>query len=195
MTERQVEAGQHICAMYFGVRERDNVLLPFLRDGLFRGQKCFAAIQEPDPGALIANLGERVEGRVDVPDSVARDQLEIKTSTDHILSAEDFDPVVIVEFWDTLVTSALRSGFDFVRLSAEARWWLPQLPSIGELFHYESELNRFTGRHPQAVLCLYDLSQYSESIVVDLLKTHPLVLLSGMALENPYYVPPDELIP
>ncbi|MCW2653788.1 MAG: protein kinase family protein [Mycobacterium sp.] len=65
---------------------------------------------------------------------------------------------------------------------------------MNDLFRYESELNRFTGKHPQAVLSMYDLSQYSESIVVDLLKTHPLILLSGMAFENPYYVLPEQLL-
>jgi hypothetical protein len=71
---------------------------------------------------------------------------------------------------------------------------MPQLPGVDALIRYESELNRFTARHPQAVLCMYDLNQYNESIVIDLLKTHPLVLLSGMALENPYFLTPDEFL-
>jgi hypothetical protein len=131
---------------------------------------------------------------VDVSNSIARRQLEVKTSTDRLLSPDDFDPSSIVEFWDATVKSALENGYDFVRLTAEANWWLPQLPGMHALLRYESELNRFTDRYPQAILCMYDLSQYNESIVVDLLKTHPLILLSGMALENPYYLAPDEVI-
>jgi hypothetical protein len=92
------------------------------------------------------------------------------------------------------VSTALTNGYPFVRLTAEASWWLPQLPGMDELFRYESELNRFTTRHPQAILCMYDLSQYTESIAIDLLKTHPLVLLSGMRIENPYYLTPDEFL-
>ena len=148
-----IDGGNHICAMYFGVRERDDVL-----------------------------------------GSIACDQLEIKTSTEHILSHDEFDPQEIIEFWDDRVSTALTNGYPFVRLTAEANWWMPQLPGIDDPFRYESELNRFTTKHPQAVLCMYDLSQYTESIVIDLLKTHPSVLLSGMRIENPYYLTPDEFL-
>jgi hypothetical protein len=102
------------------------------------------------------------------------------------------DPLAVIEFWDTSVKSALTNGFDFVRLTAEASWWMPQLPRLEDLISYESELNRFTAKHPQAMLCTYDPIQYNESIVLDLLKTHPMVLLSGIPIENPYYLTPDE---
>jgi hypothetical protein len=189
-----IEAGQHICAMYFGMRERDHVLLPFVGDGLSNGDKCFAAIQEPDSADLVSKLAAQLGTGVDVSEMIAGDQLEIMTSSEQLLSPDQFDPSTIVEFWDTTVKSALTNGFGFVRLVAEASWWMPQLPGVDALIRYESELNRFTARHPQAVLCMYDLSQYNESIVIDLLKTHPLVLLSGMALENPYFLTPDEFL-
>jgi hypothetical protein len=38
-----IGAGQHICAMHFGTRDRDQVVLPFLGDGLASGDKCFTA--------------------------------------------------------------------------------------------------------------------------------------------------------
>jgi hypothetical protein len=189
-----IDSRQHICATYFGVRERDDVLLPFLGDGLARGDKCFTAVQEPDSAPLLSKLATTLGAEVDVPNSIARQQLEVKTSADQLLSPDDFDPSTIVEFSDATVKSAIQNGYDFVRLTAEANWWLPQLPGMAALLRYESELNRFTGRCPQAILCMYDLGQYNESIVVDLLKTHPLILLSGMALENPYCLAPDDLI-
>jgi hypothetical protein len=32
----------------------------------------------------------------------------------------------------------------------------------------------------------------SESALLDLLRTHPKLLLGGLVLENPHYIPPDE---
>jgi hypothetical protein len=48
-------------------------------------------------------------------------------------------------------------------------------------------------KYPQMILCLYDLARLGGGMVVDLLKTHPKILLGGLVLENPHYLTPDEL--
>jgi hypothetical protein len=45
---------------------------------------------------------------------------------------------------------------------------------------------------PQVNLCLYDLTRCSGELIMDVLKTHPKVLLGGMIIDNPYYLEPDE---
>jgi hypothetical protein len=49
-----------------------------------------------------------------------------------------------------------------------------------------------SGEHPQVILCLYDLQRHGAGILLDLLTTHPKVLLGGIVLENPHYLSPDE---
>jgi hypothetical protein len=100
-----------------------------------------------------------------------------------VLTPEGFSIDEIVAFWDSNVKAALDAGFPFVRLGAEAGWWMPQMPGLDAFFRYESELKRFSGRYPQAILCMYDLEQYSENIVLDLLRTHPQVPMCGVPLE------------
>jgi hypothetical protein len=73
-------------------------------------------------------------------------------------------------------------------------WALRQMPGVEELVGYESRLNRFLPRYPQVILCLYELDQFSGEVLVDVLKTHPKVLLGGMVLDNPYYLEPDEFL-
>ena len=53
-----IEQGDHICAFYRGRDQRDDVLLPFLRDGLVQGHKCIAVMDDPDVGA-----GDRTRSR------------------------------------------------------------------------------------------------------------------------------------
>jgi hypothetical protein len=48
-------------------------------------------------------------------------------------------------------------------------------------------------RYPLVLLCLYDLDQLRGDLFVDILRSHPKVLLGSTVLENLYYVPPDEL--
>jgi hypothetical protein len=43
-------------------------------------------------------------------------------------------------------------------------------------------------------MCFYDLDRFPGDIVVDVLKTHPKVLMNNMVIENPYYVEPAEFL-
>ena len=44
------------------------------------------------------------------------------------------------------------------------------------------------------MLCLYDLDQFNGEVLIGILETHPLVLLAGMVMENPYYIEPDAIL-
>ena len=55
-------------------------------------------------------------------------------------------------------------------------------------------MNRYLPLYPQVVVCLYDIDRFGAGIIVNLLKTHPRMLVSGMLIENPYYLTPDELL-
>jgi hypothetical protein len=67
------------------------------------------------------------------------------------------------------------------------------VPDPDELMMLECEMNRFLPLFPQVVVCLYDIGRFGSGIIVDLLKTHPRMLIGGMLVENPYYTSPDEL--
>ncbi|MDQ1485877.1 MAG: hypothetical protein QOJ62_1570, partial [Actinomycetota bacterium] len=41
--------GDHLCAVYVGAHQRDEVLLPFLRAGLLAGDKCVAVVDDATP--------------------------------------------------------------------------------------------------------------------------------------------------
>ena len=59
---------------------------------------------------------------------------------------------------------------------------------------YEANINRLAAEYPQAVLCLYDLSLVGGGMMLDLLRTHPKLLLGGLLIENPHYLTPDEYL-
>jgi hypothetical protein len=41
---------------------------------------------------------------------------------------------------------------------------------------------------------LYDLNDFSGQLFVDIMRTHPKILLGSTVLENQYYVGPDEFL-
>jgi hypothetical protein len=101
----------------------------------------------------------------------------------------------MMAFWEDVVGTAMNGGrFDFARSVGEMTWSLGDIPGVDELVGYESKLNSFMPRYPQVILCLYDLDRFGGGIMVDMLKTHPKVLLGGMVLDNPNYLSPDEFL-
>ena len=41
---------------------------------------------------------------------------------------------------------------------------------------------------------MYDLAQFGADVAIDILRTHPLVILGETLYENAFYVPPDEFL-
>ncbi|HEY3259767.1 MAG TPA: MEDS domain-containing protein [Pseudonocardiaceae bacterium] len=185
-----VAPGDHICAFYPGLAERDEILIPYLREGLEAGNKCICVVDATDPEAVFALLGPDV----DLGSCLERRQLDVQRSEDTYLSGDSFSTEVMLDFWDRSIGEAIAGGFDFARAVGEMTWALRQLPGVEELMGYEARLNQFLPRYPQVILCLYELDRFSGEVLVDVLKTHPKVLMAGMVLDNPYYLKPEEFL-
>ena len=184
--------GDHVCAFYRGREERDEILIPYLRAGLQAGDKCVCIVDATDPSTVLRALSHEID---DVDRCVQCEQLEVRCSTDAYLRSGRFSTSEMLDFWQESVGAALGSGpFSFSRSVGEMTWALRDVPGVDELMGYESALNRFLPQYPQVILCLYDLHRFSGEVLVDLLKTHPRVLLFGRVLDNPNYLEPDEFL-
>jgi hypothetical protein len=184
-----VSPGDHICAFYLGERERDEMLLPYLQAGIRAGDKCVCLVDSTEPDAFLDHLRDGL----DVDACVASDQLEVKKSSDSYLVGGGFLGSAMIDFWKRSIDAALGTGrFEFFRAVGEMTWALRDAPGVDGLLSYESELNRFGRDDPQVILCLYDLHRFGGSIIVDLLKTHPKILLGGLVIDNPHFMSPDD---
>lgn len=178
--------GDHICAFYRGSDGRDETLLPFLKAGIEAGDLCTAVLDQVEPDEMLARLAD---------DESSVEGLDLLRSSEAYLSGGGFDKEAMIDFWDTSLSRGLADGrHRFARSCGEMSWSLQPLPGVDSLVEYESELNRFLPRYPQVIMCLYDLDLFDGQVVVDLLRTHPKLLLCGSLLDNPYYLEPDEFL-
>jgi hypothetical protein len=181
--------GDHICALYTGTAERDTILAAYLRHGLLRGDRCIAVV-DTDHGTLLDGIDD-----LDARACIASRQLDLLTSDQAYLRNGGFVGEDMLAFWNEYLVSALDEGpYRFARVAGETAWALREPPVVDELMRYESELNRFASRFPQCVMCFYDLQIFGGGILVDLLKTHPKLLIGGMVIDNPHCLSPDEFI-
>ena len=73
-------------------------------------------------------------------------------------------------------------------------WALLDLPGVEDLVEYETRVNYVIPKYDHAVICTYDLTKFGASVVMDALRTHPAVIIGGLLQENPFFVPPDQLL-
>jgi hypothetical protein len=186
----QLAPGDHVCAFYPSMAQRDEILIPYLSEGLEVGDKCIAVVDSSGPESVLAALG----AEVDLAPCLSRQQLDVQRSEETYLRGGGFSTEAMLDFWDGTIGGAMAGGFGFARAVGEMTWALRQLPGVEELVGYESRLNKFLPRYPQVILCLYALDSFSGEVLVDVLKTHPKVLIGGIVLDNPYYLEPDEFL-
>ncbi|MGA8330099.1 MAG: MEDS domain-containing protein [Mycobacterium sp.] len=186
----EAEVGDHICGLYAGQTQRDELVIPFLEAGLLAGDKCICVVDETDPAKIFTKLGRS-------PDTTAPDatkQLEVIRAADLYLRSGRFSADEIVGAWKAAIADAMYEGrFDLVR-AVETWSRRDVVPDMQELLLLESEMNRYLPLYPQVIVCLYDIDRFGAGIIVNLLKTHPRMLVGEMLIENPYYLTPEELL-
>jgi hypothetical protein len=184
-----LQPGSHVCAFYRGDDDRDRLLNGYLGAGLTAGDKCICIVDS-------LHTQERLAMRPDAEGGPGPHggQLDIHLPESTYLAGGGFTTSDMLTFWTEAIVRAGSDGSSFCRLAGEMTWALRDAPGVEHLVGYESELNRVTASYPVIVLCLYDLDRFSGEVVVNIVKTHPQVLIQGILVENPYYVRPDEYL-
>jgi hypothetical protein len=181
----RIQPGSHICALVAGRDHRDAILRPFLSEGMGAGHKCLVGLAEPNPWQTTRTLLPALD-----PERLrSAGQLDVLGTRDPQFSPDDFSVPAMLAFWATATDEAKAGGYEFARLTAEAHWWSPQLPHTDALIEYESALNAFVHDRDVAILCVYDIEEYGW-MLVDLMRSHPRVLINEVEFTNPYYTLP-----
>jgi hypothetical protein len=73
-------------------------------------------------------------------------------------------------------------------------WAAQDQSHVDDVIEFEARVNDVWLRHEDAVICTYHLGQFSGEEVMDIMRTHPMVILGGMLHQNPFYIPPGEFL-
>ena len=114
----EAEPGDHICGVFSGERERDQVLIPFLQAGLASGDKCICVIDGTSPEEIVATLGPGGEAAT----LTAGKQLEVIGAADMYLRSGRFSADEVIGAWKAAISDAMYAGqFDIVRAVRRGR--------------------------------------------------------------------------
>ena len=181
----------HVCAFFHSEEEEYRVLLPFVKEGLARGEKAFHIV---DPKLRDEHLDRLSSGGVDVASVEKNGQFELHHWHEVYLRDGRFDRDRMLACMQDVLEQSQRDGFPLARVMGHAEWASGDWPGVDDFLEYECRLNDIIPKHKDAVICLYNLTKCGGNLIIDVMRTHPMILLGGIVQENPFFVPPDEFL-
>ena len=183
---------RHVCAFFNSPQEEYATLLPFVRDGLERGERAYHVLparyrQE--------HLDQLRSAGIDVRAAQQRRQLEVATPEEVYLRNGRFSKEAMLEVIQEALKARPTLGFPLTRLIAHAEAVLQDGSGANEWIEYETRLNDVLPHYHDPVICTYDANLLNGAIAVDLLRTHPVAIIGGRLYENPFFVPPTKFLP
>lgn len=194
LTGSTLASRPHICAFFQSPDDEYRVLLPFIKEGLELGEK---AVHTVDPGRMDEHRQCLASAGIEVAALQKAGQLELRNWANTHLRGGQFDPQKTLSLFEEVAKDAKSKGFPLIRFITHMEWALETRMDADELLEYEAKTNELWLRQAgpvNPVICAYDLRKFRGDSVVDVMRTHPLVIIGGILQENPFFVPPEEFL-
>jgi hypothetical protein len=187
----QLGETRHVCAFFNSDEEEYRVLLPFIKDGFQCGHR---AIHVVNPDQRQDHLRRLAAVGIDTPAAEQSGQLEVRINTDVYLPGGQFDPDRMIAVFDQLANDNAKGAFPLSRICCRMDWVVEDRSHVDDVIEFESRVNNLWRRHDDAVICTYHLGKFGGDAVIDIMRTHPMVIIGGILQQNPFYIPPDEFL-
>jgi hypothetical protein len=182
---------RHVCAFFNSDDEEYRVLLPFIKDGFECGDK---AVHVVNPDQRQDHLQRLAAVGIDPTGAQQRGQFELRINTDTYLRDGIFDQDRMLEAFEQLASGNSKDGFPRSRIVCRMDWAAEGRSHVNNLIEFESRVNDVWRCHDDAVICVYNLAKFGGETVIDIMRTHPMIIIGGILLQNPFFVPPGEFL-
>jgi hypothetical protein len=182
---------RHACAFFASKDEEYRVLLPFITDGFREGHKAFHIV---DPAHRPEHLRRLEQAGVPVAQAEGKGQLEVRPWAEAYLRDGHFDQHRMLSLIEEVLQAGKEQKYPLTRLVANMEWALEDRLGVEDIVEYETRLNYVLPKYDDPVCCTYDLAKFGAEVVMDIMRTHPVVIIGGILQENPFFVPPDEML-
>jgi len=187
----QLDQTRHVCAFFNSDDEEYRVLLPFIKDGFHCGHK---AIHVVNPDQRQDHFQRLAKAGIDPAAAQQSGQLELRINTEVYLPDGRFDPDRMIAVFEQLASGNSSGGYPMSRICCRMDWSVKDQSHVDDVIEFESRVNNVWRRHEDAVICTYHLGQFRGDEVIDIMRTHPMVIIGGILQQNPFFVPPETFL-
>ena len=186
-----LQPGDHLCAIFENDGEHRAIVTHFVRQGIGRNE---SVVYVADDRSIDTVRGYLADDGLDVERLQKSGQLSIITSRDGCAPDGRLDSDSMIALFRRETERATNDGYAALRITAEMTESLRDPAGDACLIEYEARLNEYFRDAPCLAMCQYDRRKTSLSILLDVLKSHPIVIIGSELYENHYYVPPEKLL-
>ncbi len=189
--DERFPAGVHICQVFSDDPEREDALLRFLQSGLEAGERTTCFSDREDPASIAAHLGRH---GLSYEASTATGSLTVAATSDVYFHDDRFDPDRMLDLIARYHDDSAARGYPAARVIGEMAPAVQHMPGGSRLLEYESKITVLLRTHPVTCVCQYDASRFDGATIMDVLKVHPLMVIRGAVVRNPFFIPPEEFL-
>jgi hypothetical protein len=179
--------GIHMCFIFDNDDERRDVLAKFVQSGLDNDEQVVYFVDTMTPEELKASL--RSLG-VTIPDDEADTSCLIYSAEQTYCPDGTFQVERMLTSLEQAYDHCCTAGYAGLRVSGETTWVLKHLLDSDHLIEYESKVTLLLQSVPVTAICQYDARLFDGEMLYRLLMVHPMMIVRGQVVQNPYFVQP-----
>ena len=164
---------RHVCGLFDGAADAARVLVPFVVDGLERGDRVIHVVE--DPRAYLSRLAKRT----DISAALSSGQLEVRGWADAYLAGGAFSATRMLAYVRHALRESRALGFRATRLIGDMGWARDDLSGVDELIGYEAGIAALLARPQTRVVCAYDARRHSPGRIAAVQAEHEAALVQG----------------
>jgi hypothetical protein len=180
-------AGSHICQVFSDDQESMDLIADFVLSGLEDVEKisCFSDTIAQDMLELITKQAGH---------QLRDSQLSLKSASETYFPDQCFSVSRMLNSLKEFYLSAQAEGFKGARMIGEMPSKVMKEQQVGTILEYEASVSLQLRHYPLIAVCQYDARKFDGETIMQILRLHPMMMVRGQAVRNPFFIPPEDYL-
>lgn len=190
-TEQRFAPGAHVCQIFGDDDERQDAVLRFLLAGS-RDHERVASFSDKTREESVATFFEA--NATPFAERRAAGAISVQPAGPVYFQDGCFSPERMLAVLTAYHDESVRGGFPACRVIGEMPSQIRTVRDGSRLMEYECRVSILLRTHPITAVCQYDARAFEGATLLDVLKVHPLMVVRGFVVNNPFFVEPEQYL-